>query len=151
MEVLPRMLFREPDGRRKGFVFFLLSFICLLGWVYSGVVLDGFHFFLFVGIALALSGVAESLPPNRRRSAGRLRILAVGILVVFSLSSYWFQNQYWAEWEQSDLANTQAGSPSWFSLVALELSHSRFGQYRAHIYRVWLRIISFGFPNPRYE
>ena len=83
MAVLPRMLLREPDGRRKGLIFFLLSSISLLGWVYSGVVLDGFHFFLFVGLALALSGVAESLPPDRQRSAGRLRIVAVGILVVF--------------------------------------------------------------------
>ena len=83
MEVLPRMLFREPDGRRKGLLFSFLSFICLLGWVYFGVVLDGPHFLLFLGIALGFSGFAESLPPDRRRSAGVLRILGVGILVVF--------------------------------------------------------------------
>lgn len=77
------MLFREPDGRRKGLLFSLLSFVCLLGWLYFGVVLDGPHFLLFLGISLAFSGLAESLPPSRQRSAGALRILGLGILVVF--------------------------------------------------------------------
>ena len=83
MNVFSRMLFREPDGGRKGLLFSLLSFICLLGWVYSGVVLDGPRFLLFLGIALAFSRFAESLPPDRQRSAGVLRILGLGILVVF--------------------------------------------------------------------
>jgi hypothetical protein len=83
MEAVQRMVFREPDGRRKGLVFALFSFICILGWVYFGVVLNGPHNMLFLGIAFAFSGVAESLPPNRHRSAGVLRILALGILVAF--------------------------------------------------------------------
>jgi hypothetical protein len=78
-----RLLFRESDGRRKGLLFSLLSLICLLGWVYSGVVLDGTHFLLFLGTALAFSGVAESLPPDRQRLAGVLRTLALGILGFF--------------------------------------------------------------------
>jgi hypothetical protein len=77
------MLFREPDGRQKGLLFSLFSFICILGWVYFGIVLDGPHNMLFLGIAFAFSGVAEFLPPNRHRSAGVLRILGLGILVVF--------------------------------------------------------------------
>ncbi|WP_209490590.1 hypothetical protein [Halolamina salifodinae] len=83
MKAVQRMLFREPDGRRTGLVFFLLSFICLLGLVYFGALLDGLYTLHFTGISLALLGFAESLPLNRRRSAGRLRILAVGILAVF--------------------------------------------------------------------
>lgn len=83
MEVLHRVLFREPDGRRKGLLFSLLSFICFLGWMYSGLVLDGPHILLFLGIALAFSGFAETLPSGRQRSAGVLRILALGILIVF--------------------------------------------------------------------
>jgi len=83
MEILSRIVFREPDGRRKGLVFSSLSVICLLAWVYTGVVLDSSHFFLFMGLALGFSGLAESLSPDRRRSAGVLRILAVGILVIF--------------------------------------------------------------------
>lgn len=83
MEAVQRMLFREPDGRRKGLLFSLFSFICILGWVYFGIVLNGPHNMLFLGIAFAFSGLAESLPPNRQRSAGVLRILGLGILVVF--------------------------------------------------------------------
>ena len=77
------MVFREPDGRRKGLVFLSFSFISLLVWVYTGIVLDVSHLFLFSGLAFGFSGFAESLSPDRRRSAGVLRIVAVGILIVF--------------------------------------------------------------------
>jgi hypothetical protein len=83
MEAVQRMVFREPDGRRKGLIFALFSFVCILGWVYFGIVLDGPHNMLFLGIAFGFSGVAESLPPDRQRSAGVLRILGLGILGVF--------------------------------------------------------------------
>jgi len=83
MAAAQRILFREPDGRRKGYLFALFSFICILGWVYFGIVLDGPHNMLFLGIAFAFSGLAEFLPPNRQRSAGILRMLGLGILVVF--------------------------------------------------------------------
>ena len=83
MKALRRMLFREPDGRRKGLFFSLLSFVCILGWVYFSIVLNGPHNMLFLGIAFAFSGLAESLPLNRQRLAGVLRILGLGILVVF--------------------------------------------------------------------
>jgi hypothetical protein len=74
------MVFREPDGRPKGFVFSLFSLVCILGWVYFGIVLDGPHIMLVLGIAFAFSGAAESLPPNRQRTAGVLRILGLGCL-----------------------------------------------------------------------
>ena len=83
MRPLLGVLFREPDGPKKGVLFALLSLACLLTWVYIGVVLDGSHFLLFLGVAFGCSGCAESLPPNRRRSAGVLRVAAVGILVIF--------------------------------------------------------------------
>ncbi|MDB2239414.1 hypothetical protein [Halorubrum ezzemoulense] len=83
MESLPQMVFREPDGRRKGLIMLLLSFISLFIWVYTGVVLNASDFFIFYAIGLGFSGVAESLPPDRRRSAGTLRMLAVGTFVVF--------------------------------------------------------------------
>ncbi|PSP53863.1 hypothetical protein BRC67_00695 [Halobacteriales archaeon QH_3_68_24] len=82
VEAVQRMLFREPDGRRKGLLFSLFSLICILGWVYFGTILNGPHIMLFLGIAFAFSGFAESLPPNRQHSAGVLRILGLGILVV---------------------------------------------------------------------
>ena len=80
---LQRILFREPDGEWQGLFFALLSVVCMLGWVYFGIVLNGPHNMLFLGIAFASSGLAECLPPNRRRAAGILRILGLGILVVF--------------------------------------------------------------------
>ena len=83
IEAGQRILFREPDGRRKSVFFALFSFICILGWIYFGIVLNGPHNMLFLGIAFAFSGVAEFLPPNRQRSAGVLRILSLGILVGF--------------------------------------------------------------------
>ncbi len=83
MGIFQRIVFRKPDGRRKGFIFLSLSSICLLAWVYTSIVLNSSHFFLFTGLALGLSGFAESLPIERRRLAGILRIVAVGILVMF--------------------------------------------------------------------
>ncbi|MFD1642002.1 hypothetical protein [Halohasta litorea] len=83
MKIVRQILFREPDGGRKGLFNSGLSFICLLTWVYTGVILDSSHLFLFIGLAFGLSGIAESLPSSRRRSAGALRTLAVSILVVY--------------------------------------------------------------------
>ncbi len=83
MAVLPRVLFRESDGRRKGFIFSFLSFISLLGWAYFGVLLNGSHFSLFLGIPIAFIGVAESLPKDRQRIAGVLRVLALGTGVIY--------------------------------------------------------------------
>jgi len=76
------MLFREPDGRPKSRIFSLLSFISVLEWVYFGVVLDSPQIMLFLSVAFAPSGFAESPPPNRQRSAGVLRTLGLGVLVV---------------------------------------------------------------------
>ncbi|MBV0901081.1 hypothetical protein [Haloarcula salina] len=81
MEAIQQVLFREPGGRRKGLLFLLFSFICILGWVYFGIALDGPHVMLFLGIAFAFSGFAESLPPTRQHAAGVLRLLGLGFLV----------------------------------------------------------------------
>ena len=43
VEVLQRILFREPDGQWQGLLFALLSVVCIFGWVYIGIVLDGPH------------------------------------------------------------------------------------------------------------
>ncbi len=83
MEIHPGVLFTEPRGHRIGLFFVSLSIICLLGWVYFAVVLDGPHVLLVLGVAIGCSGIAESLPADRRRVAGGLRVVAVGILVGF--------------------------------------------------------------------
>lgn len=79
MEIHPRVLFNEPRGRRTGMIFLSLSLICFLGYVYFGILLDGPHFLLVLGVMIALSGFAESLPTDRRRVAGALRLVAVGL------------------------------------------------------------------------
>lgn len=83
MGTFRRMMLREPDGRKKGLMFASLSLLCLVIWGYLGVILDGSHSLLFMGVAFGCSGCAESLPPNRRRSAGALRVAAVGMLVIY--------------------------------------------------------------------
>jgi hypothetical protein len=83
MENHPRVFFTEPGGRRTGLLFLFFSFVCLLAWVGFGIASDGPHVLLVMGIAFALSGLAESLPAGRQRVAGVLRIVAVGILVGF--------------------------------------------------------------------
>jgi hypothetical protein len=80
MELVRRLLFREPDGRRKRVVFAVLSVGCLLAWAFTGVVLDGSHLFLFMGVVFACSSVAESLPTDRRRPAGVLRLFGLCVL-----------------------------------------------------------------------
>ncbi|WP_336337107.1 hypothetical protein [Haloarcula brevis] len=84
MDVIRRVLFREPAGRRKALLFSLFSGICILGWAYFGVVLDGPHIMLFLGVAFGCSGYAESLPQNRRRSAAVLRFLGLDVLVALT-------------------------------------------------------------------
>jgi hypothetical protein len=51
--------------------------------VYTAVVINDSEFFICFTIALGFSGVAESLPPDRRCSAGTLRMLVVGAFAVF--------------------------------------------------------------------
>ena len=81
MEIHPRLLFNEPRGQRTGLTFVSLSFVCFLGYAYFGILLNGPYHLLIMGVAFVLTGFAELLPPNRRRLAGLLRVLAVGILV----------------------------------------------------------------------
>lgn len=84
MAVLQRILFREPNGEWQGLFFALLSVACILWWVYFGIALTGLHGMLFLGIAFAFYGIAESLPAKQQRSAGALRILGVFLaLLVF--------------------------------------------------------------------
>ena len=83
MKSLQQMFFREPDGRKQAFTTLFLSSICLLMWGYIGIILDGSRLLLFIGIAFGVAGVAEMLPPNQRRSAGVLRLVAVSIMIIF--------------------------------------------------------------------
>ncbi|WP_128905773.1 hypothetical protein [Halorubrum amylolyticum] len=90
--LLARSLFSEPSGRTHAVVMFLGS-LCFVGlYVYAGVLGDSSSSGWLVAMAVgtALSGVAESLPGDRRRAAGTLRVTAIlllmGLLVAIVLS-----------------------------------------------------------------
>ncbi|WP_380680532.1 hypothetical protein [Salinigranum sp. GCM10025319] len=70
------VVFSEPSGCRHAIVMFAgaLAFAGL--YVYYGIIGE---FFLLVGCVL--SGIAESLPTERRRTAGVLRVTAILVLV----------------------------------------------------------------------
>jgi hypothetical protein len=93
MAALQRILLCEPDGQWQGLLFALLSVVCILWWVYFGIVLNGSHGMLFLGIAFAFYGIAESLPPKQQRSAGALRILGIGVLGVFLILLVFIQDK----------------------------------------------------------
>lgn len=81
MEIYPGFLFSEPSGRRTGLIQFVGTILCLLGYVYFGAAFNGPHYLLFMGVGFALSGAAVSLPKDRHRMAGVLRIVAIGTIV----------------------------------------------------------------------
>jgi hypothetical protein len=76
-------LFSEPSGRRHASVMFAAALVFALLYGYSvrvaGSSEAGWLRFMIVGTAL--SGVAESLPDDRRIAAGLLRVTAIVALV----------------------------------------------------------------------
>lgn len=78
------LLFGAPSGRLTALVMFSGSLVFLSTYVYFGVLGESASIYeVFLSVGFALSGIAESLPKDRRRAAGVLRIAAV--LVVASL------------------------------------------------------------------
>lgn len=80
------VVFGEPAGRTQAFVMFASAVAMGSFYVYFAVLRDvpGVHM-LVMAIGFALCGFAESLPSERRRLAGGLRVGAVlsltGLLV----------------------------------------------------------------------
>jgi hypothetical protein len=79
LSVLGDIVFSEPSGRAFAAVQFTGSLvfagIYLYSWVRGGVDADGWLLLMLTGFAL--SGIAESLPRERRRIAGGFRIGAI--------------------------------------------------------------------------
>jgi hypothetical protein len=76
------VLFSEPSGRWSATVMFAGSLLFLSSYVYFGVLGDSSTVHeLFFAVGLALSGIAESLPAERRRTAGGFRIAAMLVFV----------------------------------------------------------------------
>ena len=90
MKIRPMELFAEPSGWEAARVS-LLSAVAFLGmYAYFELLYNsGLAAMLVIGVATALSGVAEFLPKDRRRVAGALRVTAIGVLVALMLRSMW--------------------------------------------------------------
>jgi len=85
------VVFNEPSGRRTAFVMFAGSFVMMGAYVYFSIIHDGSSISsLIMAVGFALSGFAESLPTERQRMAGGLRLTAILLLlglIGLSLSS----------------------------------------------------------------
>lgn len=76
------IVFSEPGGRSTAVVMFAGSLVMLSIFVYYDVLRDGSSISsLIMAVGFALSGVAESLPTDRRRIAGGLRVTAILLLL----------------------------------------------------------------------
>jgi hypothetical protein len=82
------VLFTEPQGRPTSLVQFgaSLSFVCIFVYAWSVGDAGEFLWILFLITGAVLSGIAESLPENRRRAAGVLRFAGIFVLLLLLLS-----------------------------------------------------------------
>jgi len=84
------LLFREPQGRRIALVQFAASVVFLSMFSYAWSVGDAGEtwWILFLVVGTALSGIAESLPENRRQAAGLLRFAGILVLLVLVAATF---------------------------------------------------------------
>jgi hypothetical protein len=78
---LREVVFSEPSGTIHAFVMIGGSLVMLSIYVYYDVLRGGSSISsLIMAVGFALSGLAESLPTERRQLAGALRVTAVLVL-----------------------------------------------------------------------
>lgn len=82
------VLFNEPQGRPTSLVQFGATLIYSCVFVYAWSVGDAgdVSWVLFLVVGTALSGIAESLPENRRLVAGVLRFAGILVLLLLLLA-----------------------------------------------------------------
>jgi len=79
---IKRLVFSEPSGRPSAAIQFSGSLLMTSIYVYYGLLRGASTSYALVfAVGFALSGVAESLPSERRRAAGGLRIAASLLLI----------------------------------------------------------------------
>ncbi len=80
---LTRVLFRKPSGRPHAVVMLSGSLLFLGLYVYAGVLGDSSSssWLVVMAVGTGLSGIAESLPTDRRRTAGIVRVTAILVLI----------------------------------------------------------------------
>jgi len=77
------VVFSKPSGRPTALVQFAGSLIFLGLYVYSWIEgnADSSNWLLIMVVGSTLAGIAESLPENRRQTAGALRLAAILVLL----------------------------------------------------------------------
>ncbi|MFC5278170.1 hypothetical protein ACFPM1_05255 [Halorubrum rubrum] len=81
--VLSDLVFSEPSGRTNALVQFAgaLAFLGLYGYSRIAGDADPSDWLLVMALGAVLAGTAESLPNDRKRTAGVLRLAAVLVLL----------------------------------------------------------------------
>ncbi|ELZ16809.1 hypothetical protein C477_14388 [Haloterrigena salina JCM 13891] len=84
------VLFDEPQGRPNSLIQFGLSltFLCIFVYAWSVGDVGDVLWVLFLIVGTALSGIAESLPKNRRQAAVVLRFAGILVLLILLLSVF---------------------------------------------------------------
>ncbi|MUW15377.1 hypothetical protein GJ633_12525 [Halorubrum sp. CBA1125] len=81
--VLSDLVFSEPSGRSNALVQFggALAFLGLYGYSRAMGRADPSDWLLVMALGATLAGIAESLPNDRKRTAGTLRLTAILVLL----------------------------------------------------------------------
>jgi hypothetical protein len=78
---IKEIVFSEPSGGINAFVMFAGSLTMVSIYVYFDILRDGSSISsLIMAVGFTLSGLAESLPTERRQLAGGLRVTAILVL-----------------------------------------------------------------------
>ena len=81
--IVDQTLFSDPSGRLFGLVYLSGALLLSGSYGYYVAVTDFTpnRFALVMSVGMALSGIAESLPKDRRREAGFLRLASIAVLM----------------------------------------------------------------------
>jgi len=81
---ISEVLFKEPQGRPLALLQFgvSLTFLCMFAYTWSVGNAGDTRWLLFLVVGTALSGIAESLPENRRQAAGVFRLAGILVLLI---------------------------------------------------------------------
>ena len=83
--IIKDTVFKEPTGGVLALVYLSGALLFIGQYGYYTIIANSTpgRFILFMCAGFGLSGIAESLPKNRRRAAGLLRLTAILVLICF--------------------------------------------------------------------
>ncbi|WP_440767578.1 hypothetical protein [Natronorubrum sp. DTA7] len=78
LNTIKKVLFRKPDGRERGLALLSLA-VVLIGYYIYQVRVHSFYIqpALIIGIAFAIFALSESLPEDKQKLAGVIRIVVI--------------------------------------------------------------------------